>query len=823
MQQAHVQSMRVLETTWQDLVFATRGYLRSPGFTFIALLAVALGVGANTAVFSVVDRVLFRPLPYRNADRLVSLGMVARVVGADEFLFAADYKDIAEEQNPFQSMTSWSGVNDCDITDRSPVRQRCAEVAASFLPVLGIQPILGRTFGREDEQPNAPRKVILSYGVWKSRYGSNPEIVGRTLSLDGEPARITGVLPPSFELPTLQHADLLVPQVILPAGWQHSATRVLSVYGRLKDGLTIPEARVQMEPTWARILSFVPAPFRKEVQFRFRPLRDREMQNAKTISWTLLGAVCALLLIACANVANLLLARGTGRQTELAVRTALGAVRARLVRQLMIETLLLAVVGGAFGCVVATATLRILLAATPDGMPYLAHAGLDSRVLVFSLIISLAAGLLFGLAPALQPMTGEALGNARYTARQGPSRMKHLLLAAQIAVSVMLLAAASLLVRSLRNIQGQSLGMDAGHVVAAQMVLPASRYKTPEQRFSFFNDVEQQLSGIPSVRALGLSDSLPPGGWERSRPLSSIAVQGQPREQSGTGGLVAWRYVSPGYFSALHVRLLEGQLFAEEQRTSGETHCILSRSLAKKLFPGQNALGQHLRFGPETQWATVVGIAADVKNAGLLAHDDPEYYILRAHSPDDTYLHSTGPVAQRTLSIVLRSSSPSTAVMNAIRLRIGSVDPTLPVEFQTMAGRLSDETEQPRFNALLLVLFAAIGLLLAATGLYGTVAFLVSQRTSEIGIRMSLGATPLQIGLMMLAHSGKWTLIGACAGVLGALAATRVLSSLLFGVSAHDPLTLVFTVSLLFVVALLGTIAPALRAASVDPMQALRN
>ncbi len=811
------------ESIADDVWFALRSYRRSPGFMLTALVAIALGVGATTAVFSVVDRVLFRSLPYHNANRLVSLGMIAKVVGDDEFLFAADYKDLLEEKGPFQSLTSWSGVNDCDITDRAPARQRCAEVESNFLHVFGIKPILGESFSKEDGQPNAPRKVMLSYRLWQSRFGGDTRVAGKTLSLDGTPARIAGVLPASFELPTLEQSDLLIPQIVLDAGWQHGATRVLWAYGQLKDGVTLKQARSQLAPAFARILSYVPAPFRKEVQFRVRSLRDREMQGAKTASWTLFGSVMAVMLISCANVANLLLARSAGRQRELAIREALGVSRARLMRQMIVESLPLALAGGVLGCGLAAALLRVLIAMAPHGVPHLANASLDSRVLAFSLGASIFSGLLFGLAPAMQKPRTEALGSSRSTAPKSSARLKNLLVAGQIAISTVLLASAGLLVRSLWNLESQPLGMHAERVLTAQLILPVSRYTKPEERIAFFNLVEQQIGWIPGVRVIGLSDSLPPGGWERARPLFAIEVKGHPQHGTGTGGMVAWRYVNPGYFTALRIPVLEGSAFTEEDRRPGDDLVIVSRSLARRLFPGQDAVGQHLRFGPDGAWKRVVGIAADVKNAGLAPRDDPEYYVLRSRIPDDTYLHSTGPVAQLTLSILLRSAIRDATLTELVRRRIAALDGSLPVEFKSMRRRLSEMTEQPRFDAVLLVLFAAVGVLLAAVGLYGTVSFLVAQRTQEIGIRMSLGATPLRIAWSMLGEAAQWALSGAATGALAATVTTRLLSSLLFGVSARDPLTLAGSIALLLVVAMLATANPARKAAAIDPMIALRE
>ncbi len=802
----------------QDTRFALRSYRRSPGFTLTALLAISLGVGATTAIFSVVDRILFRSLPYRADTQLVSFGMLAKVVDDGEFLFAGHYKYIAESNSPFQSIAHWSGVNDCDLTSGHPVRQRCADIGANFLNVLGVHPILGEGFTSADVQPGAPRKVILSYGVWKSRFGSDREIAGKTLLLDGAPTRIAGVLPSNFELPTLQQADLLTPDVILPAAWQPGATRVLRVIGRLKNGVSIEAARAQLAPAFAHMLSEVPPQFRKEVQFRVRTLRDRQMGSAMLASWTLLGAALAVLLISAANVANLLLARSASRQAELAVRAALGISRGRLIRQMLTESLLLAVAGCAAGCGLALAILRILVALAPNSLPHLADASLDGRVLAVSLLLSIAAGLLFGLAPAMQQPHAEALGSSRSVSPRSSTLFKNALVVSQIAISTVLITAAGLLVRSLWNLETQSLGMQPEHVLTAQLALPASRYKKPEERIALFNLIEQELKSIPGVRAFGLSDSLPPGGWERSRPLSALVIRGHAPRTNGSGGLITWRYVSPGYFDALRIPILEGHPFHESERYRKVTPYIVSESLAKELFGNQPAVGQYLQSGAE-----VVGVVPDVKNSGLAAASNPEYYILRGHIPDDIYVNGSGPVAQRTLSLVFRSSLPDPILIRLVRQKIASLDDTLPVDFQTMRRRLRDLAEGPRFDALLLLSFAVAGLLLAAVGLYGTVGYLVAQRTHEIGIRMSVGATPGGVARMILAYSAKWTLAGAALGILGSLSATRLLSSLLFRVSARDPSTLSIAVICLTLVALLATVHPARKAAAVDPMTALRE
>ncbi len=814
--------MRCLDAIVQDLKFAFRTYRRSPGFTLTALLAISLGIGATTAVFSVTDRILFRNLPYDDDKQLVSFGMLAKVVDDGEFLFAADYKDLLAWNGPFQSLTSWSGVDDCDITDRNPVRQRCAEVEWNFLDVLGIHPLLGEGFAQTDVQPGAPHSVLLSYGLWRTHFAGDPHVIGKTLLLDGGPARILGVVPASFELPTLQRADLLTPQIIAPAGWQHGATRVLRVLGRLKQGVTVESARARLGPFFNRILSYVPTPFRKEVQFRVRSIRDRQVGAARLAAWALLGAVLSVLLIASMNVANLLLARMAGRRTELAIRAAIGISRPRLLVQMLIESSVIAVIGGLIGCALGTGLLRLAIAADPNGIPYLERASVDTRVLAVSFALALLTGIFFGLIPALQQPRTETLGASRTAAARSSTALKNSLVAAQIALSTLLLAAAGLLVRSLWNLETQSLGMRSEHVLTAQLVLPSSRYTTPQARVAFFNQIEEQLGAIPGIRALGISDSLPPGGWERSRPFSTLAVAGRPFHSGGTGGLVTWRYVSPGYFEVLRIPVLKGPGFREEDRTRGVNLCILSRSLAQRLFPSGSSIGQHLRIagGPSIE---IAGVVPDVKNSGLSVSDSPEYYVMRTHGPDDTYVNATGPVAQRTLSIAIRSSIPQAALASLIKRRIAALDPALPVEIESMHGRLNELAAGPRFNAWLLLAFAVVGLFLAAVGVYGTAAFLVTQRTPEIGIRMSLGATPAKILALTLNASVKWALLGAGIGIAASFAATRLLSSLLFRVSAHDPLILIAAPACLLLAALLATVNPARKAASVDPMVALRN
>ncbi|HUA61130.1 MAG TPA: ABC transporter permease, partial [Verrucomicrobiae bacterium] len=439
-----------IRTHWEiltgDVRYALRALLRAPTFTLAAMAAMALGIGAGTAVFSVVDRILFRPLPYSDDGRLVSLGMLAPIAPR-EFLLGYDYLDWRAASTPFESMGAWSGVRDCDLSDANPVRLRCGIVDSHLLPALGMQPVLGRNFTPQEDQPNVPKVALISYGLWRTRFAGDPSAVGKAISLDGQPATITGVLPPQFELPSLAPIDFLVPQALnLPETVSRRNATILYVVGRLKPGATLDRGRAALVPLFANSMKDVPPNFRKDVSLFVRPLRDLQIEDSRLASWILLAAVLAVLLIACANVANLLLARMAGRRRELAVRAALGAPRVRLVRQALTESLLLAAGGGLAGCALAVLLLRGFVAIAPEGMPHLHQASVDARVLLFTLAVSLVAGVLFGLAPALAKPHAEILTGWRAVGGRG-QWFRQALVAAQIAISVVLLAGAGQLLR----------------------------------------------------------------------------------------------------------------------------------------------------------------------------------------------------------------------------------------------------------------------------------------------------------------------------------------------------------------------------------------
>jgi putative ABC transport system permease protein len=805
-----------LDTLLQDLRFALRMLAAKPGFATVAILTLALGIGATTAVFSVVDRVLFRSLPYPHDEKLVSFGVKAPFEGI-EFMLAPEYAVLRSQSTLFESMTSLTpGGADCDITEQNPIRLSCALVQSTFLSTFGIRPIVGRDFVREDDRPNAPRVALLSYGLWKSRFAADPNVTGKTMSLDGKQVLIIGVLPAEFEMPNLGPADMLLPQALDESALDRNNPRVvLRAFARLKPSVTVEQARAGLEPWFQDSLRFVPPQFRAEVSLRVRSLRDRQIEDSRVGAWVLLGAVIAVLLLACTNVANLLVVRAVSRQRELAVRAALGASRARLARQTLTESLLLALLGGIAGCGLAYLLLRVFISIAPEGIMRLRQASLDLRVLGFGLAVSLASGVLFAVAPALSEPTPESL-TGKSTGSAGRGLVRQVLVAGQIAGSVILLAGAGLLLRSLWRIQSVPLGLETQHVVTAQISLAEHRYPDTPKQLAFFNEVETRLNRIPGVTQLALSDTLPPSGGMQATFFASIEVPGRPHPSQGTGGMVGWRMVTPNYFPVLGIQIVRGRGFTEEDRAPTENPIILSEALADKMFPQENPIGKSLRFSAfdrQGPWRTIVGVAANVKNNGLIAAADPEFYIPWKNDPE-TYV-------RRGYATFRTPLSPA-AVVPWTRTEIIGLDPTVPVEFATMEGRVSKLTQRPRFDAILLSLFAGIAVVLAALGIYGVVSFFVSQRTQEIGVRMALGATPRSILRMVLLNAARWTVGGALLGLLGAWFSARLLQSLLFEVHAHDPLLLALALVILLTVGFFAAWVPARRAARVDPMVALR-
>jgi putative ABC transport system permease protein len=799
-------------TVAQDVRYAFRGFRRNPLFTVTVLATLTLGIGATTAVFSVVDRILFRPLPYAHDERLVSVGVTAPIV-PEEFMLGSSYYTWRDNQKPFEAFTSETGVNQCDLTERNPARLSCASVEASFLPTLGISPLLGRNFLLDEDRPNGPKVALISFGLWQSHYARDPSIVNRLIDLDGNQVRVVGVLPKDFEMPTLQAADVLVPQALNEAEQRRADPgRVMYGFARLKPGITIPQAQAMLEPLFQYSLSLAPAQFRKEVHLRVRSIRDRQTHDLRLVAWILFGAVLAVLLIACANVASLLMARAAAQERELAVRSVLGASRGRLIRQTLTETVVLSLIGAAAGCALAEILLRVFIAIAPAGIPFLLKAHLDLRIVLFTIFLSLACGALFGVLPALKRPRAAALA-ARSRDCGAHAWLRRCLVAGQIAISLVLLAGAALLLRSFRNLGEQSIGMQTRGVLAAHIELPRYRYTTPQKQMDFFMRAEAALRRLLGVDVVAMSDSMPPGGDHHDHIYNNIKVAGRPSSASGTGGMVAWRSVTPAYFSALGIPIVRGQGFTEAQRTESERYIILSNLLASRMFGNQDPVGQRIQPVPDGPWYTVLGVAADVKNAGLTGADEPEYYRLRRNVADDWNWYGV---------LLLKTSLSPSAVAPWVRAQIAQIDATIPVDVETVSEDVSKLAGQPRFETALLAFFAFCGLLMAVIGLYGVISFIATQRTQEIGVRMALGATQWNILCLIAGEGVRLIAIGGALGLAAALSLAQLLRSLLFNVGTHDPASFIAVALLLGVVALAATLIPARAAMKVEPVVALR-
>jgi putative ABC transport system permease protein len=809
---------------FHDFRYALRQLRMSPGFTTMAVLTLALGIGSTTAMFSLVDRILFRSLPYPHDNELVSVGVIAPIIDG-EFLFAGNYLGWRDHQTAFASFTSSAGVSDCDLTDGHPVRVQCASVASSFLPTFGIQPVLGRNFTREQDQPNQPTVVLLTYGLWQSRYGGDQNVVDRTISLNGRPARVLGVLPRDFEFPTLARATIVVPQALDESIVQRNQLGpVVRVFGRMKPGATLEQTKAELQPLFKDFVESAPPPFRKTLRLEVRSIRDLQIHDSRRAAWLLLASALAVLLIACANTANLVLARSAGRRHELAVRSALGAGRVRLFQQRLTESVMLALMAGAAGAGLAYVIVQTFVALAPAGIPRLSDATVDGRVLLFAVIASLASGILFGTVPALEKPTIQMLV---VTARAGVqrARLRHLLLVAQVWMAVVLLSSALLFVRSLLKLESEPLGMNTENIVTAQITLGQQKYSGAKQQLAFFEELERNLKALPGISSVALSDSLPPSSPARTMPFVAMQAEGQPPlpAEQGIGGVVGWRSVTPEYFSALGIPLLRGRAFQEQDRAVAAHTIILNQALAQRFFPNEDAVGKIIQFHADRDVLsdpfTVIGVTGNTQNKGLGGSPGPEYYVVRRHTESDVVFNY--PDAQR-ISMMVRSEVAPLTVTQELRDAISALDPTLPVDTDTLGQSVAKLAERPRFSAALLSLFAIVGLLLTALGIYGVVYLLVTQRTQEIGIRVALGATPGDVMRMMVWQASMWIGLGAAAGILGSLAAGRWIGSLLFGIRANDPATLAEAAALLLIVAMFGAWVPARRAAKVDPMVALR-
>jgi len=808
----------------QDLRHALRRLRIEPGFAMVVVFTLALGIGATTAMFTLVDGALFRSLPYSHADELVSIGVLAPIIDG-EFLFAGNFLSWRRDQKPFSGFTSSIGVSNCDLTEDHPVRLACGSVDANFLPTFEIQPILGRNFTLEEDRPGIPRVALLTYGLWQSRFAGDRSVVGRTISLDGTPTRVLGILPNNFEFPTLAQVNVLVPEALDESIVQRNQLGpVVRVYGRMKPELGLASATAQLQPLFRSFVDSAPPPFRKVLRLQVRPIRDLQIHDSRSAAWLLLISALAVLLIASANAAGLILARSSTRRRELAVRAAIGASRIRIFQQRLTESVVLALLGGIVGCGIAWVTVRGFIGLAPASIPRLTQASINGRVLLFTVLVSIGVGIIFGAVPALEKPVMEMLVATTSLATR-KARLRQALLIAQVGVTVVLLAGALLFLRSLRNMQSQPLGMNTQNVVTAEITLGQQRYASAASRLAFSEQLEKKLTELPGITADALSDSLPPTEPARTMPFIALHAEGRPElgPEEGIGGIVGWRSVTPEYFSALGIPLIRGRGFQEQDRRPGNGAIILNEALVQKLFPGEEPLGKIIRFHLEDQHFTaaftVIGVTGNTQNQGIGGQPGPEYYMVRQHTTDDVIFRY--PDSQR-ISLVVRSPLDPHVIATELSDSVASLDSTIPVRTTTLGRTVYHLAERPRFSAALLALFAIMGVLLAAAGVYGLVSLLVAQRTQEIAIHIALGANPAALSRKIIVQACSWIALGAGAGILCSLPAERTIGALLFGIKPNDPATLVAAVLCLLIVAAIAAYIPARRAAKVDPMVALR-
>jgi putative ABC transport system permease protein len=815
-----------IETTIRDLRYGLRQLRRSPGFTIVAILTLALGIGANTAVFSVVNGVLLDALPYPQANRLVFLHEHIRQVP----LMSISYPNLQdwERQNTvFEPLGAFNTTQFALTGAGEPEELAGMNVSAGFLPALGVKPVLGRLFGKSDDRPGATPAALITYSLWEQKFGGDPQAIGRTLDLNGRSYTLIGILPASFRFP-------IPADVYVPLGLEADQTRMqqrgehpgIYAIARLRPGVTIEQARAQMQTIMARLAQQYPATNQDDtaVVEPFQQAYESIVLSAGLPSalWMLLGAVGFVLLIACANVASLLLARGAGREREMAVRAALGAGRSRLARQMLAESMMLAFGGAICGLILATAGMSALKTMISGDVPQGVNFAIDWRVLLFLFAVTVLTGAIFGLAPALHASRASVSESLKEGGRSGTlgaagSRYRQALVVGEFALGLVLVAASVLMIRSFRDLIDVDPGFRVANILTAEVSLPATKYSKPAQISDFYRDVLRGVRALPGVDAAGAIAPLPltgHAGWQ-----TSFYVEGTPIPKPGQAALADCHLATPGYFSAMGPPLLRGRLFTQADDASAPHVALVSRSFAERYWPGGNPIGKRIKLGgPDSKegWTTIVGEVANTKQYGLDEQAKPEFYLPATQSPALSL--------SSEMTLVVRAAGDASALTSAVRDAVLAVDSQQPISnVRTMRGYFDQNVIGYELSALLLGLFAALGLTLAAVGIYGVVANSVAQRTHEIGIRLALGARSDQLQWMVLGQGLKLSLFGVGAGIIGALGLTRLMSGLLYGVKPTDPLTF-FLVSLILVgVAMLACYIPARRAMRVDPAVALRH
>ncbi|TMP97546.1 MAG: ABC transporter permease [Verrucomicrobia bacterium] len=799
-----------------DFRFAFRQLLKNPGFTAVAVLTLALGIGANTAIFSVVNGVLLRPLPFPAADRLVMIHTIHRHEGrTDRFetVFDPDFKEWIEQNRAFEHMAAYGSGQATLLSGGEPERIGSAEVTIDFFALLGVKPLAGRTFLPEEHQAGGPRAVMLSEGLWRDRFGANPSIIGQGITLDGKNVTVVGVLPSSFNFAS--DCDVWR-SLVLDTRRNNAVHRAVAC---LKPDVTREQAQAEMDAIAQRLAQTRPASA-PGVGVDLVSLQEYIVGGTRSLLFVFLGAVGFVLLIACANVTNLLLARAAARQKEIQIRVALGAGQARIARHLLTESVLLAVGGGVLGLLLAVWGLDLLIALMPPNLvPRIGEVGLDVRVLGFNFTLSLLTGIAFGLAPAWQASrvnANEALKEGGRSQSPGARQrfLRQSLVSAEIAVSIVLLIGAGLMLRSFARLRDVKLGFNPERTLTLNLSLPGASYPGPERIKAFYREVLDRVGALPGVRATGFANAVPLGGGSM-RLYGDFAAEGRPASETSWASKIA---ASPDYFRALGIPLRKGRFFVETDDDRSQGVAIINESLARRLWPGSDALGQRIQIGlggKSQPWLEVVGVVSDVRQDDLRVAPPPGIYVPYQQVSQTFFLD--------TMTFVVRTGEEPRALAALLRKTIQTVDPTLPVfDIHTMEEWVSFKVAHPRFNTWLLGSFSAIALVLALVGIYGVVSYGVTQRTQEIGIRLALGARGQDVLKMVVGQGMRAVLVGVLCGSIVAVALTRFLTAQLYSVTPTDPITFASVVLIFISVAVLACLVPALRAARVDPMEALR-
>jgi predicted permease len=811
----------VIETLWQDLRFGARMLLKQPGFSLIALLTLALGIGANTAIFSVVNAVLLRPLPYRESERIVAIQELDKE-GKRVQVTAANFLDWRAQQTTFASLAAVLTRRANLALAAGAERVNLAVVSANFFDVFGLHAGRGRLFAEADEQAGHAPVVVVSHSLWQSRFGGADDLVGRNVMLDGKSYTVVGIAPQGFQYPDETEAWLPPLRLAPEMNERMDVTQArgfgyLSAVALLKPGVSLAQAAGEMETITARLRRQYPDTNNSRFN-RVVSLRKHLVGETDTTLWLLFGAVCFVLLIACANVANLSLARAAARQKEMAIRAALGASRGRVMGQLLTESTLLALAGGALGWLLAVWGVELMTELLPQDFPRLREIGLDGRVLGFTLLASVLTGILFGLAPAWQSAKTDVHETLKESARDEAGgrrqrRLRHLLIVAEIALSLVLLAGAGLLLRSFTHLQSVGAGFTPQQVLTARLSPAGVGYRADPAYISYFRRVIERVGLVPGVEAVGAINTLPLS----KGPTAGYRIEGRPPLTLDKWPLANYRDVSSDYFRALSIPVVQGRAFNERDNEAAPLVMIVNQALARRDFPGENPVGKRINLGNTDRtgrpvWFEIVGVAADVRSPELAEEPQPEFYL---SGLQDTFAE---------MSLVIRAAVEPASLASAVRRAAAEVDKTQPVSgLTTMEAFVSETVAQHRFNLVLLGLFGGLALLLSSAGIYGVMAYGVAQRKNEIGLRLALGAQPHDVMNLMLKQGLRLISVGIVLGLVSALALTRLMKSLLYGVNAADAVTFAAVTLLLLVVALLACWIPARRATRVDPLVTLKH